>query len=81
MATLTFLDSHTPDLPPGDYTIRVEQHVEGTTADKEKFAIILAERYFSVMGPRFTLAPQEIRKYSPRPEVWVNMTMSCLTSS
>ena len=68
MATLTFLDSHTPDLPPGDYTIRVEQHVEGTTADKEKFADdFLAERYFSVMGPRFTLAPQEIQEVFPPP--------------
>lgn len=69
MDTLTFLDSHTPDLPPGDYIIKVVQHVEGTPAGKVKFVdeFFVAERNFSVMGPRFTLAPQEIQEVFPPP--------------
>jgi hypothetical protein len=63
--TLTFFDSHEPSFTAGDYTIKVEQSVQaGSKSRLEKFA---TTRQFSVLGPRFTLNPQDIQEMFPPP--------------
>jgi hypothetical protein len=64
--SLTFLDWHKPGLRPGDYTITVEQAVQADSKiPLEKFPP--TTRHFSVLGPRFTLDPQEIQEMFPPP--------------
>lgn len=66
MTTLmSFTDRHKPGLEPGDYIIKVEQsiHADGSIPC-EAFSVT---RQFSVLGPRFTLDPQEIQEMFPPP--------------
>jgi hypothetical protein len=71
--TLTFLDWHQPGLRPGDYTITVEQSIQEIQEDSQiPLKIPLDKfppttRHFSVLGPRFTLDPQEIQEMFPPP--------------
>ena len=64
-SAVTFLDRHQPSLDPGDYTIKVEQSVG--LAELGAAETFSAERRFSVLGPRFTLDPQEIQEMFPPP--------------
>lgn len=66
--TQTFLDWHKPGLPVADYTITVEQSIQaGSKIPLEKFPPTPTTRHFSVLGPRFTLDPQEIQEMFPPP--------------
>jgi hypothetical protein len=60
---IEFITSHQPALQTGDYTIKVEQQLvlEKTSYLFEK------QQNFSVLGPRFSINPQEIRAVFPPP--------------
>lgn len=61
---ITFFADHRPALEDGDYTITVTQTI--TAAGKiDKDNSFSATRNFSVLGPRFSLDPQEIRAVFP----------------
>jgi hypothetical protein len=61
--TIEFLENHQPLLPLGDYTLSVTQEISAENIRSEnKFNATLK---FSVLGPRFTLDPQEIRAVFP----------------
>ena len=61
---LSFIDWHKPGLEPGDYSITVEQFIKADgKISPESFPVT---RQFSVLGPRFTLDPQEVQDSGPR---------------
>jgi hypothetical protein len=62
---LSFTDWHKPGLEPGDYSITVEQFIKADgKISPESFPVT---RQFSVLGPRFTLDPQEVQDMFPPP--------------
>jgi hypothetical protein len=68
---IEFIENHLPSLTSGDYTLTVSQEIEFTSPkniDKKiptkSFATTLN---FSILGPRFTLDPQEIQSVFPPP--------------
>ena len=63
---LSFTDWHKPGLEPGDYSITVEQSIKADgKIPPESFPPVT--RQFSVLGPRFTLNPQEVQDMFPPP--------------
>jgi hypothetical protein len=63
--TIEFLENHQPVLPLGDYKLSVTQEISAKEIkSKNKFP---ASLHFSVLGPRFTLDPQEIQAVFPPP--------------
>src|SRR5271167_4095707 len=66
--SMNFTDRHSPGLTSGDYTITVEQSIE-SIEPKGKISQkpFSATRHFSVLGPRYTLDPQEIQEMFPPP--------------
>lgn len=60
---IEFISSHHPPLPDGDYTLTVTQTIEaGAKIEKETFTV---KRYFSVLGPRTALDPQDVQVMFP----------------
>ena len=68
-----FIESHQPALEAGDYTITVTQQinipkdVNHPDPVDETFKLKQEIQSFSVLGPRFTLDPQEIQAVFPPP--------------
>lgn len=60
-----FIASHQPSLVVGDYTITVEQHIQIPAKSVDQTFPLKQEQKFSVLGPRFTLDPQDIRAVFP----------------
>lgn len=59
---IQFIEYHLPALPDGTYHIRVEQQVDITG---KRMLDSVKDAFFSVVGPRFGLEPQEIRAVFP----------------
>lgn len=61
---LEFLQNHIPSLAPGDYTLTVSQTIQGT-AIPENTAFSSSPFYFSVLGERFAISPDQIQAVFP----------------
>jgi hypothetical protein len=61
-ARVVFLDHHHPAMPPGQYTIEVQQDVSGPGIGPDT---IPARRRFTVAGDRFTLRPPDVYAVFP----------------
>jgi hypothetical protein len=63
---IEFIPFHQPALKDGDYTITLQQTIEADGKIKEEKPFT-ATRKFSVVGPRFSLNPQDIQAVFPPP--------------
>jgi hypothetical protein len=65
---IEFIEYHQPALESGDYTVTVQQEVTIKGELKPQlFPPTPKEQKFSILGPRFTLDPQEIQAVFPPP--------------
>lgn len=69
--TVTFISSHQPPLPAGDYVLQVSQTVTNTQptgADDTFDETFVNSHTFAVLGDRFSLDPTSIQSLFPPPD-------------